>query len=189
MSKTKLAVKPIETEEERLGLVDRLLELEKQLKELAAEKKEIEERLEAWALEHTEEHKPLEDAGREGRRVMLSGRRCRVPLVFTSDLIIGSFQDGSPKHRELLGILSGDEYTDPDARPALLEKFFKKPSKWEVRIDDGAKFRACVAEWLHPNTAPKFLAACKAVDKHGIAKSKTGFDFKAAQAIEEQPSK
>jgi hypothetical protein len=169
------------TEAEVVVLTDRLVEIDAEMKKLAVEKKGIEARLEAYALAQPEAHEPLKDASREGRRVMLGGARNRLPVVFSSDLLIQSFQDGSPKHKELLAILEGDEYTEPGQRHDLLPKFFKAPNKWEIKIEDGAKFRRCVAEWLHPETAPKFLAACRAVDKHGIAKSKTSFDYKAVE--------
>lgn len=180
----------VPTAEEVGPLTDRLVEIEREIKKLTAEKKGIEARLEAYALKQTEEHKPLKDESREGRKVTLSGARFRLPVVFSSDLLIGSFQEGSPKHKELLGIIAADVALDAKAAPgqeleqfspdSILRKFFSPPTKWESRFEDGVKFRAAVSYWLKPAHAAKFVAACRQVDKFDIPKSKTTFDFKAA---------
>jgi hypothetical protein len=194
MSKKKTIEVVVPTAEEAVVLTDRLVEIEREVKKLAAEKKGIEERLEAYALAQPEEHQPLKDEKREGRKVMLRGTRFRMPVVFSSDLIIGSFQDASPKHRELLALIQksveAEELTTVDEEIAtahsILRKFFNPPTKWESRFDDGVQFREAVAYWLKPEVAAAFVAACRQVDKFGIAKSKTSFDFKAAVEVTDE---
>lgn len=151
-------------------LVDRLKEINGQIEELTAEKKRIEIALSKAA--QTMPHETLKDESREGRRVMMPGRKWRVPVVFTSDSIIGSFQDGSAKHTELLG-LAGKQ----------LETFFKPPCKWENRFKNGQEFRKAAAEHLAPDIAPKFIVACRQTDKDGIAKSSTVVAIDEAEAV------
>lgn len=167
------------TEAEVPALTDRLVEINAEIAKLSEERKSIQARLDAYALtQHTE---PLKDEAREGRRVMLRGYRHRLPVIFTSDLLIGSFKEGSPKHKELRALLAGHPARMPAGGDAeadeQLKLFFDPPTKWEARFEDGKKFRAAVAEWLPREVAAKFIAACTAVDKHGVKKSKTVFDF------------
>jgi hypothetical protein len=178
--KNKMTVEPPKAEEVA-GLTDRLIEIEAEVKRLNEEKKDIEARLEAYALSLPEKHERLKDETREGRRVMLGGGRRRLPVVFSSDLLIASFQDGSPKHKELLAIIAKDPDLDAAAVETLLLKFFSKPSKWDRVTEDGQEFRRLAAYWLKAETAALFLEACRQVDKFGIPKSKTTFDYKAAE--------
>lgn len=181
--KTKAIVLP--TAEEVPALTDRLVVVNEEIAVLTDERKLIQARLEAYAL--TQQTEPLKDGNREGRRVPLAGHRYRLPVVFTSDLLIGSFKDGSPKHNELRRILSGEIVpTAADMRAAdeKLALFFDPPATWEGRYDDGMKFRAAAAEHLSEEIAPKFIAACTATDKHGIKKSKTVFDFVHAERLD-----
>lgn len=180
MSKKKMEI-TIPKPEEVPALTDRLVEIDASLKALAAEKKDIEARLEAYALSQPEAHEKLKDERRDGRRVMLPGARARLPVVFSSDLIIGSFQDGGAKHEELVALLADVTHVGGDKHP--LHLFFDPPAKWENRFDDGAKFRAAAREWLGDELGARFVAACLQRDKFGIAKSKTAFDYKAAEAV------
>ncbi len=172
------------TEAEVPALTDRLAQIEKEIKTLKVEKEGIEARLELYALEQKGDH--LGDPRREGRRVTLRGHRHTIPVVFTSDLLIKSFKEGSPKHKELLAILTVPPVNGVTAVPAedQLKYFFDPPNTWTVKQEDGQKFRASVAEMLPEDIAPKFITACTARDKHGIAKSNTAFDFKAMKEVE-----
>lgn len=152
------------------ALVDRLKEINAQIVALSAEKKEIEIKLSKAA--QVMPHETLKDESREGRRVMLSGRKWRVPVVFTSDELIKSFQDGSAKHQELKAI-AGDK----------LGTFFKPPTKWETRFEDGQRFRREAAEHLDEQTAARFIVACRATDSFGIPKSKTVVALDEAEEV------
>lgn len=168
----------IPTEAEIPALTDRVAEINAEIQKLTAEKKGIEARLEAYALAHPEHHEPLKDEKREGRRMLLSGARHKLPIVFASDLIIGSFRDGSEKHKELLALLC-EEMSESEA-PRVLKKFFEPPSKWENLFDNGVKFRAACGERLPKSIAAKFITACTQADKSGIKKSTISFDYKQA---------
>lgn len=159
------------------ALTDRVAEINQEISKLSAEKKSIEAQLEAYALAHAEMHEPLKDAKREGRRLVLPGLRHALPIVFSSDLIIASFTDGGPKHKELLGILCGDDNEDEATAEITLRRFFDPPEKWENRYDNGVKFRAAVAEQLGSKKGARFISACTQVDKHGVKKSTTSFDY------------
>ncbi len=183
MSKSKSIILP--TAEEVPALTDRIVEINAQIGRLVEEKKGIEARLEAYAL--TQHQEPLKDETREGRKVTLPGTRHRLPIIFTSDLMMKSFKNGSAKHQELRSILAfcgADSLLSDDKTDAILMKFFSPPNTWEVIQEDGKKFRAAVAAELPEKIAPKFIAACTQTDKHGVKKSNTAFDYKAATAVD-----
>jgi len=180
MKKTTDIIPP--TAEEVPVLTDRLAEIDIELGKLTEEKKLIQARLEIWAL--AQQHEPLKDEKREGRKVSLVGARHKATVVFSSDLIIGSFKQDSPKHKELLRVLGPLTHESNVSATTLLEKFFSPPDTFENRFKDGQKFRTAAAEWLHEEVAPKFIAACRAVDKFGIAKSKTAFEVQPQTAEE-----
>ena len=185
MSKPKSIILP--TEAEVPGLTDRLVEIDREIKKLTLEKKDIEARLDAYALKQPQE--PLKDETREGRQVRLPGRRYTLPIIYTSDLMIGSFREGSEKHHELLAILSEVSEAGGPHAGRLIKLFFDEPSKWESRYEDGKKFRAKAAELLPKDVAPKFIAACTQTDKHGVKKSNTAFDYKAATPVDGKEAK
>jgi hypothetical protein len=181
--KTKPEIK-LPTEAEIPALTDRVAEINAEIQKLSVEKKGIEARLEAYALAHSERHEPLKDDKREGRRMVLSGARHKLPIVFASDLIIQSFRDGSDKHKELIALLC-EEMSEGEA-PKALKKFFEPPSKWENLFDNGVRFRAACAERLPKSIAAKFISACTQTDKAGIKKSNVSFDYKAAAKVDGQ---
>lgn len=152
---------------ELAALIDEALTLRASIAEKSARLKEVESLIEAAALEGP--HQPLKEADREGRQFLARSSSGRVlPVVFTSDSLIKSFQDKSDKHREL-ETLAGST--------ANLLRFFKKPTKWETLHDDGHKFRASARELLGELASIPFIAACRAVDKAGIPKSSTRFAY------------
>lgn len=182
MAKTKPVI-IMPAAEELPKLTDRIAEINKEISKLTDEKKRIEARLDAYALAHPEQHEPLKDEKREGRRMVFTGERFTVPVVFSSDLIIGSFTDGSPKHKELLQILCGPDGEHEATAEATLKRFFDPPAKWENRYENGVKFRAAVAEHLGSKRAAPFISACTQVDKHGVKKSTTSFDYAHAKEV------
>jgi hypothetical protein len=138
-------------------LVDRGLELRRQIKGLKKELDAIEDQLSNAAL--WKDHEPLADPERDGRRYFARGSVLAVPVIFTADRIIGSFKADSPTHQNL-GRLA----------PAKLSRFFKLQHVFENRFDDGLKFRREAAAEL-AGAAPEFIDACLARDKHGIPRS------------------
>lgn len=152
------------TPDQLAALVDEALRLRAEIAIRAARLKELESLIEAAALEGP--HEDLQDADREGKQFRATARSGRVlPVIFTSDNLIQSFQDKSEKHTELLEI----------AGEAYLPRLFKKPTKWETMFTDGQKFRAAVRELFAEADAIRFLQACRQVDKAGIPKSQTKF--------------
>jgi hypothetical protein len=127
-----------------------------------AELKDIEKRLEAAAL--LGPHIPLQDRSREGKQTILRAGERTMPVVFESDVIIGSFPAGGLIHTTLTNILA------PDAVKAL----FKEVHNYERREDDGQKFRVKLAKAV-PDEPLRLdvLKVLKAVGKNGITKNKT----------------
>ena len=70
-----------------------------------------------------------------------------------------------------------DPGEDEATAEATLKRFFDPPCKWENRYDNGVKFRAVVAEQLGSKKGARFISACTQVDKHGVKKSTTSFDY------------
>lgn len=152
------------TPDQLAALVDEATQLREEIATRVARLKEIESLIEAAALKGP--HEDLKEADREGKQFRATARSGRVlPVIFTSDNLIQSFQDKSDKHRELLAI-AGEDY---------LPRLFKKPTKWETMHTDGHKFRTAARELFTEATAIRFLLACRQVDKAGIPKSQTKF--------------
>ncbi len=152
-------------------LVDEAIQLRAEITQRQTRLKEVESLIEAAALEGP--HQDLADADREGKQFRATSATGRVlPVIFTSDSLIASFQDKSDKHRELELLAGG---------PATLQRLFKRPSKWEIMFGDGHKFRAAARELLGEANAIPFIAACRQVDKAGIPKSSTKFAWDQIQ--------
>lgn len=174
----------IPTDAEIPALTDRVNELNVQIASLAAERDGINDRLKAYALHHPDKQEPLKDEKREGRKMGFTGTRGSVDVVIASDLIIGSFPDNGAKHKQLLGILCGENNENEATAEATLKLFFDPPAKWENRYDNGVKFRAAVGEHLGSKLAVKFIAACTQVDKFGVKKNTVSIDCKAAPKVD-----
>jgi hypothetical protein len=142
-------------------LVDRGIEIRRELKKLAAELKEIEATLKEQGLKASAAGRveDLKDADREGRRWLAKGSTAIVPVVFTADMIVGSFTKDSRLHQAIEAVAVGN-----------LREFFKPVNKFENRFDDGKKFRAHAVDILD-KAAPAFITACLARAKHGLPKS------------------
>ena len=140
--------------------VDRGIEIRALMETLKAELKDIDTRLQHAAL-HGEQVE-LNDAEREGRQYLAAGSDRIVPVILTADLIIGEFVRDSKRHLEIM---------DAMQNRTGLHDFFKPVHKYENRFDSGKKFRMRAAEVFGKELAPKFITACVARDKDGIAKS------------------
>jgi hypothetical protein len=138
-------------------LVDRGIEVRRQIKALQKELKDIEEKLESQGL--NEPHEDLKDAEREGRRWLARGSELIVPVVFTADKLMQSFKLNSATHQSIK-TAAGD----------LLKEFYGLTQTFETKFDDGKKFRK-VADEVMGSKAPTFITACLARDKHGVPKS------------------
>lgn len=137
--------------------VDRGLELIAILDRAKKELKAITARLQARALAGTQE--ALKDAGREGTRYIAKGTDVEVPIIVTADTIMQSFAENSPAHARVEAAASG-----------RLADFYKRKVTFEATTKDGKKFRQEAAALLE-ESAPAFIAACRALDKHGIPKN------------------
>lgn len=153
---------PPDTAARIAALVDRLAELDTEIKAREAERKKILKEIETYAL--TQEAEPLANNAREGRQVIVSGVKRQARVLFESDLMIASFQDGSATHQLLLNVL-GDDADE-------LKQFFDPPDKWTSRHKDGLAFRQLAQQRLSSKVAPLFVAACRQVGKGGVPKSR-----------------
>jgi hypothetical protein len=142
-------------------LVDRGLEIIAARKKLDAELAEINEKLIALGYKAGEcgGHEDLKDADREGKRWLAEGTAMIVPVIFTADMIVGSFAQNSDKHNAI-ALAAGPNF----------KQFFKPKFIYENRFDSGKKFRA-MADEVFAKEAPAFVTACVARDKFGIPKS------------------
>ena len=153
------------------SLVDRGLELRAKIKSLKRELDEIENELAGTGLYAG--HVPLKDPEREGRRFLAHGTRLVVPVIFTADKLMKTFPHESVAHGRIAAIANGH-----------LGDFFEFSQVWANRFDDGQKFRQRAAEVLD-KSAPPFISACLARDKHGIPKNDTKIAWDEAEDVTE----
>lgn len=146
--------------------VDRGIEIRKLMIDLKKEFDAIEARLEEAGLNG--EQKELEDAEREGRQYLAKGTSAIVPVIFTADLLRGSFQADSATHHKIDLAAKGN-----------IRQFYKRVSAFANLFDNGKNFRAHATEVLSEH-APAFITACVARDKQGIAKSAVKVDWDRA---------
>jgi len=145
-------------------------ELRNRIKSDTAELKLIEKRLESVAL--LAPHIPLQDAEREGKQTILSGAGLTLPVVFESDLLIGSFTHGSSLHDSITLLLNHEP--GQDSKKTLFGALFKSSHTYERRISDGHKFRLAAKCAVPTNEGFNGLMhLLKSRDKDGIVKSKT----------------
>ena len=140
--------------------VARGLELVATIKSAETELKSIEKRLESAGLEG--EQIPLAEQDREGRQFLARcpQRGLIVPVIFESDQILGSIQQGTEIHQQLMKI-SNQHFT----------RFWKSVSKFERVQKEGLEYRKTARELLGTR-APDFIAASRQRDKNGIPKSR-----------------
>jgi hypothetical protein len=148
--------------------VDRGLEIRAQIEALEAEMGEIESTLRAAGL--AGEQVELNDTERDGRQFLAGGTVHIVPVVFTSDLVAQSFQDGSAVHLRA-----------QDAAAGLLTEFYRPVTTWKMLARTGKAFRRDAAALLSEK-APAFVSACLQRDKNGIPKSQIKVEWDRAEA-------
>ena len=106
----------------------------------------------------------LADADREGRQYLAAGSARIVPVILTSDMIVGEFTAPSDKIPQRLSPLA--------ISPALTsQKFSSRRINTRNRFDDGKKFQRGRCRIARRGKAPAFITACVARDKDGIPKS------------------
>lgn len=127
-----------------------------------AELKEIVKRLEAAGLNAP--HVPLKDKDREGKQAILRSGDRTLPVIFESDLLIGSFKADSETAGHVRSLITKAAFTT----------LFKEVHAYERRIEDGQKFRIAARKVITDETlCLEVLTLLKAKTKDGITKSKT----------------
>jgi hypothetical protein len=127
-----------------------------------AELKQIEKRLESAGLNVP--HIPLKEQDREGKQAILRCGERTLPVIYESDLLIGSFPASGLIHTTLCEIVA------PDVFKAL----FKEVNQYERRQEDGQKFRVALRKAVADEPLRlDILKVLKATTKEGITKSKT----------------
>ena len=152
------------------ALVDRGFELRGEIAVRQKELNGIISKLEAAGLKAgaAGRHEELVDAARDGTRWLARGSDAAVPIIFTADKLVGSFQRDSAKHQAIKAAL-GDQVNE-------LNRFYKPVSGYETRFKDGKQFRS-EADKVLAGLAPGFITACVARDKAGIALSDVRIDW------------
>lgn len=154
--------------------VDRGLEIRSEIAQLLAELETIEAFMKQAGLRG--EQVPLEDADREGRQFIAEGTEQIVPVVFTADLLVKSFGDGTAMHAKIEAASGGH-----------LDVFFKKVTTHKGIIEDGKAFRTKAAEVLGTH-GPYFVSACLQRDRNGIPKSQVRVEWERAKPLVEVPA-
>ena len=152
------------------ALVDRAMELRS---EIATRQKELDglvAKLTAAGLSagSAGRHEELVDAQRDGTRWLARGSGIAVPIIFTADKLVGTFQRDGAKHQSIKTSL-GDQANE-------LTRFYKPVSGYETRFKDGKQFRS-EADKVLAGRAPAFITACISRDKDGIAQSDVKIDW------------
>jgi len=156
--------------------VDRAEELRREIAVREVELKPIVERLVAAGLKAgtAGNHEELVDAQRDGTRWIARGSRIAVPIIFTADKLIGTFQRDSSKHQTIRTALG--------PQTAELTRFYKPLAGYENRFKDGKQFRS-EADKVLAGRAPAFITACISRDKSGIPQSDVKLDWDHADPI------
>lgn len=151
--------------------VERGLEIVAEQAALKAELAKIEDRLETAGLEG--DQIPLQDEEREGRQFIARSGAHEVPIVFTADLLVKSFPQGSKQHDAIL---------DTHIPPGAFKQFYLPVTNYKSVIDSGKNFRSVAAELLG-KAAPLFISACLQRGKGGIPKSQTRIEWDRAKDL------
>jgi len=155
------------------ALVDRGLQLYRQIEDAKKELKRIEEALKAHAL--TGDQQPLNDPDRDGRQYLAQGTSETVPIILTADILYQSFADGSTIHQAAAAIAGDDLIT-----------LYRPITTWKMLAKTGKAFRAEAHAQLHPTCAAKLITALTTRDKDGIPKSQIRTEWD--RATESVPS-
>jgi hypothetical protein len=150
------------TSEQIAADIERGAFLTERIKADQAELKAIVKRLEAAALNAP--HLPLKDKDREGKQALLRSGSRSLPVIFESDLLIGSFKADSELAGKVRSLITKQAFTG----------LFKEVHSYERRIEDGQKFRIEARKTIADETlCLEVLSLLKAKNKDGITKSKT----------------
>ena len=149
--------------------VDRGLLIRAEIEKLEAELEEIEGKLIEAGKKGTQVD--LVDENREGKQFLASGSKVIVPVIFTADKIVGTFQKQSAIHQRICAVDCGK----------FLE-FYTPVNGFKNLFESGKKFRAKASEILG-DSAPPFITACLARDKFGIPKSDIKIEWDAAKPL------
>jgi len=154
--------------------IDRAVTLRSEIATRQTELDKITDRLVAAGLKAGQagRHEELVDAQRDGTRWLARGSGIAVPIIFTADKLIGTFQRDGAKHQTIKTSL-GDQANE-------LTRFYKPVSGYETRFKDGKQFRS-EADKVLAGRAPAFVTACIARDKDGIAQSDVKIDWDHAE--------
>jgi len=151
--------------------VDRGFEVVAEIETLKKELKGITARLTQDALDRPDQHAPLADAERLGKQFIARGTALALPIVITADKLVQTCAVGSEVEKRIAAA-AGDQ----------LDAFYKLAQTRENIFADGQLFRIQAAVHLG-DKAPAFIAACRAVDKHGIPKNDVRIEWQAAAAL------
>jgi hypothetical protein len=150
--------------------VDRGLQIVGEIEMLEKELDAIETRLVQAGLDGDQVE--LVDPEREGRQYLAHGSAAIVPVVFTADLLIKSFANGSIVHGRIQDALGKRSIGD----------FFRRVTGFATQFDSGKTFRAHAAELLGLD-APKFISACLSRDKEGTPKSQIKVEWGRVEEV------
>lgn len=150
--------------------VDHGVQIKKLIAALEKDLQQIEDRLIKAGLQG--EQVELTDPDREGRQFLVHGTEQIVPVVFTADLLIKSFTDGSMSHGKIEAAL-GDH---------PIANFFRRVSGFATQFESGKQFRAQAAELLGP-VAPAFISACLSRNKEGTPRSQIKVEWHRAENV------
>lgn len=153
------------------ALVDRGLVVRAQMAALKQELDDIEAKLEKAGLDG--DHQELKDADREGRRFLARGTDRILPIIFTADKLVQSFQANSAQHK-----------TIAQKAGRHLQSFYLPVTQYKMVQKDGKAFRAA-ADQILGKDGPAFITACLARDKKGVPKSDVKIEWDSAEEIVE----
>lgn len=152
-------------------LVDRGLQLYRQIEADQKELKQIEKELRAYAL--TGDQQPLNDPTRDGRQFLAQGTIETVPIVLTADILYQSFADGSIPHLQAASIAGMD-----------LDTLYHPVRTWKMLAKSGKALRAEAVTQLGAHRAAQFITAVTQKDKDGIPKSQIRTEWdRATQSV------
>jgi hypothetical protein len=140
--------------------IERGAEIRAEIARLKKELKAVEGRIKQAAQESP--HRDLEDENREGKQALLRSSKSVLPVRFTSDSIVASFDPDTELHLALRDI-AGDK----------LGLFYEEVRKFQRVPKDGVKFRRIARENLEPKAFAELIHAATQRTKDGIAKSAT----------------
>ena len=148
------------------------LQLYKNLTDVQEHLKYVEEQIVTIAQNRSDEHQPLADDEREGRRFFAKSGDGPddpiVPVVFTADKLISSFKPGSPEHQRLEEATGG--------KIALL---FTKETMFKRAARDGKTFRSQVRKNFGQD-ADDVIIAARDLDENSLPKNDIKVEWKDA---------